>query len=1125
MRKCVVLAIWCLLVMVTAAGAQETYFGKNKVQYRNFTWQYIQSDHFDIYFYDNGYDLAVYSATELEKAYEIVTNQIKYFSRSRLPVFIYNSHDDFQQTNITWDEPTEGTEGFTEAFKKRIVVHFMGSYEDFRHLLHHELTHAVIYDYLYGEFFKAFLTPNRLFSLPMWFAEGYAEYSSNGGWTQQADMAVRDATIHEYLQPLDYMGFLSYTEGYALVKYIVDTYGVDKLYEILSKGKALLTMDKALKSSLGINSEELYEKFTREMRKRYWPDIALRQEPKEFAKLLTNHEKDGSHYNEKPQFHPKGQMIAMFSDRNGYTEIYLISAIDGKRVARLVKGERSADLESLRWYTSGMSFSPDGERLVFVSKSNGTDALNFLTLKDKDIHLRKKFDVKSIVSPAWSPDGARVAFSALSQGERDLFVYCFDGDSLIQLTRDRYDDIDPTWFPDSRRLIFSSDRPHPDGASASDTADPTFGMYNLQELNLADMTITPVLVGNGQNTEPAVSPDGERVAFVSNRNGIDNIYVYYVDSARVIAATNTLTNAKSPSWSPDGKSLAFSTFFKAGYDVCLLKDIAPKGDNGVLVPTDFVLGKYDNKVEWARHPRGEETTEPTPAHITERAPAPLDPDFPKAPPVEKPSWVEAMMPADSAAVDTIPLAADTAVADTVILAADTARAIPDTAAAVIDTTKTAPPGDTLTAAKPAAVDTTTEDEYIYHAAPGESVFSPEGELTMTTDSTGALRPPVDQINADSLDNRTSTGEFRIRPYRTKFTPDIVTGGLQYDSFFGFRGQTVFIFSDYLGDHQILVATDLVNTIDQSNVQVYYLYNKQRVDFSIGVFHTKNYYLDAYDSLFSDRFYGLVGGMSWPRSKFTRFEFNAATYFIDRRMYDNPVLPTKNVRVSTAMLSWIHDTVLWGITGPVNGSRWRATMEAAAPVIGADGVKYYAAELDYRTYVRLGRWFSSALRGSGGFSNGGAAKQYFLGGNTNRIGSITVDNKVYDINNLYFSQVVTPLRGYDYYELEGTRYAVGNAELHFPLIDYFLMHYPLRLGLSNVIGALFLDMGAAWSRHIPFKGASGEGGFHLMGIKSGFGFGARANLGFLVLRYDVAWRTDFRTVAPHTKHYFSLGADF
>jgi outer membrane translocation and assembly module TamA len=88
-----------------------------------------------------------------------------------------------------------------------------------------------------------------------------------------------------------------------------------------------------------------------------------------------------------------------------------------------------------------------------------------------------------------------------------------------------------------------------------------------------------------------------------------------------------------------------------------------------------------------------------------------------------------------------------------------------------------------------------------------------------------------------------------------------------------------------------------------------------------------------------------------------------------------------------------------------------------------------------------------------------------------------------------------------------------------------MRYPLRLGLSRITGALFLDMGAAWDDNSLFKGGTSDGGSRLVDIKSGFGFGARANLGFLVLRYDLAWKTDFRTVAPHTRHYFSLGADF
>ena len=60
------------------------------------------------------------------------------------------------------------------------------------------------------------------------------------------------------------------------------------------------------------------------------------------------------------------------------------------------------------------------------------------------------------------------------------------------------------------------------------------------------------------------------------------------------------------------------------------------------------------------------------------------------------------------------------------------------------------------------------------------------------------------------------------------------------------------------------------------------------------------------------------------------------------------------------------------------------------------------------------------------------------------------------------------------------------------------------------------------KNLDPKYFSGE---ELKYIKSGFGFGARTNLGFLVFRYDMAWRTNFNSVEPHTKHYFSLGADF
>lgn len=1160
MRKSPAILVILLLIIALPAAAQETYFGKNKVQYRNFDWEYIQTDHFDIYFYDSAYVLAKFTAREMEHAYDIISEQLHYYVGRRVPVFIYNSHNDFQQTNIVYDILSEGTQGFTEAFKNRIVLHFMGSFEEFRHLIHHELSHAVIYDLIYGQFFKSILSSRRLFRLPLWFAEGYAEYTSNGGWTIDADMMVRDGTINNYLRPPGYMNFLAYTEGFALVKYIVDKYGIDKLSEILKRGKALATMDKALESSIGMNSEELYDKFSKEMKKRYWPDISEREEPKEFAKQLTNHEKDGSHYNEKPVFSPDGRTLAIFSDRTGYSEIFLISAINGKRLARLVKGERNANLESLRWYTSGMSFSPDGEKLIFVSKSNGQDAINFLKIKNRKIYRRLKFGkkpiqlpewlqgkpqltitpkpgkedkavkvvkinekitppgsefgLKTIISPEWSPDGEQIVFTALSGAARNLYKYDIEKDELTLLTNDRYDDIDVHWFPDGERIIFSSDRPHPDDYAMVDTSQFIYGIYNLQELDLETGRISPVMVGPGQNTEPVVSADGSKIAFVSNRNGIENIYVYYVDSARVMAVTNALTNAKSPSWSPDGDMIAFTSFYKGGYDIYLLKDLISKGDNGVLTPTDFVMGKYDNEVEWARRMKKDEFIPAADEDTVYTEKVPLDdPDFPASGTRGRHRWSD--LPDDKreegqSDVDETPEAESPEGEETAEVAPDT-TGVEDAADSTATDTEEKPSDE--------------EDVYVYNAPRDESAFDEMGDLTVEDeDSIYAFAQPVDSLEDDSLDNMLPGGEYRIRPYKTKFTPDIIGGGVNYDSFFGFQGQAVFIFSDYLGDHQILIATDLVNTIDQSNVQFYYFYNKLRVDFRIGLFHTKNYYINATNDLFSDRYYGLLGGLSWPRSKFTRIELNAATFFIDRKYYDDPLLLDDNVRISIASLSWIHDTVLWGVTGPVNGRRYRLTLEGATPVFGTETVDYYALEFDYRQYLKLGRPFSLAMRVTGGFSNGNSPKTYFLGGSTNKIGSISVGNEIYSIENLYFSSVVTPLRGYNYYDFQGDRFALANLELHFPFVEYFYMRYPLQLGLTRITGALFLDMGAAWEGD-EFRGAISEGGSRLLDLKSGFGFGARVNLGFMLLRYDLAWKTDYRSVYPHTVHYFSLGADF
>lgn len=1098
MRQVTLVCFLILILLAPIANSQGTYFGRNKVRYKNFDWSFIQTRHFDLHFYEEAYPTAKFAATVLESSYTEIAKELDYMIQKRIPIFIYNSHNDFQQTNITSGLIPEGVGGFTEVFKNRIVIPFSGSYEDFRHVLHHELTHAVTFDILYGNVFRSLVSKQRLFSMPLWLAEGFAEYSSRHGWDYWADMVMRDATINGYLAPPWAIGgYLAYKQGQAMIKYIADKYGEEKLGELFRKGKIHLTMKKTFKETLGITQEEFWEDFSKEMKRRYWPDIAIRKDPDEIAKQLTNARKDGSFFNEKPAFSPEGDKIAIFTDKSDYIEIVLISAIDGKHITNLVKSARSGDLESLHSYVSGISFSPDGKNITFVGKSGGKESLFLYNIKKKNIYNKIELDYYNILSPAWSPDGKKIAFSALEGFKRDIFVYDIKKDIVTQLIDDRYDDVNPSWVSDKNKLVFSSDRPHPQNqlvdlenllyvdSGAYMPGDFEYGFYNLFSFDLINNTIDTIDVGPGQNKSPAVSPDGNKVAFISNRNGIDNLYIAYLDSTKYFAITDIISGIKHLSWSPDGKNIAFSAYNKGAFDIFLMKELIPVPENGKLTSTNYMLGKYDLLKKY----QANETLE---AHKKD-----IDTGF---------TNIDSLSEYTIYDVDSSFWAnlSDTTNADSVANEGEERTIANDSV-----TTKTG----------------IYDDEYVFvskdeETDPLDSLMIPIG------DSLDFYQPAeAEPASFDSIPPLLESGDYLIKKYKNRFTSDYVGGGFNYNTFFGLSGMSYFVFSDYLGNHQIQIAAELVNNIDQSFLQAFYFYNKKRTSLGVGFFHTKNYYLDNIDHLFSDRFYGFHFLASYPFSTFSRTDFNISQYFIDRQYHDSDDdREDRSSKVTTAELSYVTDNIIWGITGPINGRRGKLSVTYGANLFDVNDIEFTSVDLDFRKYWHFGKLFSMAFRLSGGASFGNTPKQYFLGGTTNWIGNRTLDAKVYDVENLYFADVITPLRGYDYYSLSGNRFGLINWEFRYPMIDYFVMRFPLAIAITNVTGAIFYDMGTTWTDD-KFKFGTTTDGSRLKDVKTGFGFGMRANLGFILIRYDLAWSTDFRHVSDKPYYYFSLGADF
>ncbi len=1044
MKKILFLALAVTLLLAATAGAQEEYFGKNKVQYKNFHWKYIQSPNFDVYFYGDDYDLAKFSITELESAYVYVSDQLDYRLRGRIPVFVYNSPNEFQQTNVVPDILPESVGGFTESFKNRVVVPFNGSYEDLRHVLHHELTHAMIYDMLYGGGFGSLVSRQYLFRLPLWFAEGYAEYSSRYGWDYEADMVMRDATIHSYLQPLEYLGgYLAYKEGQAAVKFLAETYGEEKIRDVINKGRRSLSMEKALKSSIGLTEKQFYDKFQLWLKKMYWPEIATRQEPSTIGKRLTDHEKDRSYFNEKPVFSPDGKKIAYFSDKSDYTQIYVMSAIDGKNLKTLAKSERSGDLESLHSFVSGISWSPDGKELVFVAKSSGEDAL-FIYDYDKGHVIEKlKFGFNSVLNPSWGTDN-RIVFTGVKNSKADLYIVDPDTRKLRRMMNDYYDDNQAAFSHDGKFIAFSSDRP-----LTPDKGDKfSYGVYNIYIMDANSGAIVDTVTHQkGICHYPTWSPDDTKLCYVSNLNGIDNLYIKKLhDKSSAYPITNVLTGISAPSWSPDGDKIVFQTFYKAGYDIYMMSDIKPVTVNSApLADTKFFKGEM-----------------------------------------------------------------------VATYAAAGAQGTSDTTGAMASSDSTG---------NKAAEDTLSgSNDYVFTPAP-RSTYA-------LKDTTGQNQSEPESDGRDTLYTKTPEGEYKVKKYTPKFTPDVVSGGLSYDAFYGLRGQSFIVISDYLGNHNFYISTDVVNSVNQSNLQVFYLNTGHRTDYGVGIFHNKNYFQDNHSRLFSDRTYGALASFSHPFSMYRRVQLDLTQLYVDRTYYDarfdaaqgKYVYDDGSENATLADLSLINDTVLWGLTGPINGNRWKLNLERSIP-ISSQGQDYWAAEFDYRRYWHLGGLYSFAVRAAGGVSTGANKKRYYMGGSTNYIGSVHAGDDVYSINGFYFSKIVTPLRGYDYFALQGSHFGLVNLELRYPFVDYFAMHFPLPLVISHLTGAMFFDAGAAWDENELFKLGTSQGGSqHLLGLKTGFGAGARVNLGIFLLRYDLAWGWDLdRATKPH--HYFSFGAEF
>ncbi len=520
------LYIICGFAVLPVSAQYNFHFGRNKIQYEDFDWNVLRTEHFDVYFYPEMQELAEHGAAFAEEVYVELQNRFNFSVTRRIPLVFYSSQLHFKQTNITNGFIPDGVGGFYEFLKGRVVIPANGNLHRFRRVVRHEMVHVFTMHKL-AQVYRDYRIPfDRL--PPLWFTEGLAEYWS-GPQDHQHEMIMRDAIYANYLVPLENMyrirgSYLMYKEGEALCRFISENYGEEKLLSLIENAWIDRDFRNVIEYTLKENFTEISAQWQRWLQKTYYPKLDTAASPA----LLT----DGlsvKGFNTKPVYYQmkNGQRKVLFTgNHGGYSNVFHV-LVDSTytpvgRPQILIRGERNSQFESFHLLDSRMSVSEDGQ-LAFVTKSGETDVIHTYDLESGSTGAMYIFDgVIALYSPSWSPDGKQIAFVGIDEtGFIDLYAYDVAHDRLRQLTRDSYDERDPSWSPDGSYIVFSSDR----------TPRGIENVYNLFTYEWETGTIDYVTHGRQQDFSPRWSPDGNFIIYTSatrdstGRFGGQDLYV------------------------------------------------------------------------------------------------------------------------------------------------------------------------------------------------------------------------------------------------------------------------------------------------------------------------------------------------------------------------------------------------------------------------------------------------------------------------------------------------------------------------------------------------------------------------------------------------------------------------
>lgn len=450
-----------LLFSVQIASGQfyngsDQQFGKNRIQYREFLWQYMKFDQYSIHFYEGGQNLAEYTARVTPRLIKEIEKKLDFVIQQDLIIVVYKTQSDFRQSNVGLNvDPEANIGGTTMINSNKLFVYFEGDYEKFLTNLRRGISEIAVTQLMLGSNWRESLRNSTLMNLPDWYVDGIVSYLSEE-WNPEIESIVRDGILTGRFRKFNRLsGDEARYAGQYMWHYIAEVYGESVIPNILYMARMSRNIDNGFLFVLGTSLKNLSQEFITYYQEKYRVQQAGKYDvPWEpLSVKVKKHRKYGQF-----RVSPDGKFAAYTSNDLGQYRVFVYDLEREKR-KKIHKAEHRLDRIVDRSYPV-LAWHPGSQALSFVVERRGK-----LVMYNYDISKGKKtkreiFQLEKIIDMAWARDGRRMIFSGVKNGQSDLYLYYSIGNRQEQLTNDVYDDLYPRFVNNDTEIIFSSNRPN-----------------------------------------------------------------------------------------------------------------------------------------------------------------------------------------------------------------------------------------------------------------------------------------------------------------------------------------------------------------------------------------------------------------------------------------------------------------------------------------------------------------------------------------------------------------------------------------------------------------------------------------------------------------------------------------